>query len=212
MTDTTSVLRRLLWIPAIALLLTMAIVAGSADAATVGEEAPAFTLKSAEGSDVTLAEFKGKIVVLEWFNRECPFVRKHYDSKNMQGLQKEMAGKDVVWLTVNSSAEGKQGHETADSAKEIVAKEDAAPAHFLLDADGKVGRAYNATTTPHMFVIDKEGKLAYAGAIDDKASAYTSDIEGAKNYVRQAVEELEAGKPVSEASTKSYGCGVKYVD
>lgn len=211
-TAANSLLRRLLWIPAIALLLTMAIVAGNASAATVGEDAPAFTLPAADGATVNLADFKGKVVVLEWFNRECPFVRKHYDSKNMQGLQKEMAAKDVVWLTVNSSADGKQGHETADSAKETMAKEGMTPAHFLLDADGKVGRLYDAKTTPHMFVVDAAGKLAYAGAIDDKASAYTSDIEGAKNYVRQAVDELLAGKPVSEASTKSYGCGVKYAD
>lgn len=211
MFDLSRSLRTFAMVPALALMLTAGI-ASTSTAATVGEAAPAFTLPAVDGATVNLADYHGKVVVLEWFNKECPFVRKHYDSKNMQNLQKELTGKDVVWLTINSGAEGKQGHETAEQAKETLTKEEAAPTHYLLDANGAVGKLYDAKTTPHMYVIDKEGNLAYAGAIDDKASAYVSDIEGAKNYVRQAVEELQAGKPVSEASTKSYGCGVKYAD
>lgn len=211
MFDLSTALRRFVAVPALALLLTAGI-ASTSTAATVGETAPAFSLPAADGATVTLEQFKGKVVVLEWFNKECPFVRKHYDSKNMQNLQKELAAKDVVWLTVNSGAEGKQGHETAAQALETLSKEGAAPAHYLMDTDGTVGKLYDAKTTPHMFVIDKDGKLVYAGAIDDKASAYVTDIEGAKNYVRTAVEETLAGQAVTEASTKSYGCGVKYAD
>jgi peroxiredoxin len=211
MFDLSHALRKFVAVPAVALMLTAGII-GTSTAATVGDAAPAFSLPAADGATVALEDFKGRVVVLEWFNKECPFVRKHYDSRNMQNLQKEMAARDVVWLTVSSAAEGKQGHETAEEALATLAKEEAAPAHYLFDADGTVGKLYDAKTTPHMFVIDQEGKLVYAGAIDDKASAYVSDIEGAKNYVRAAVEEVLAGKPVTEASTKSYGCGVKYAD
>ncbi len=192
--------------------LTLGLSSASMAAATVGEAAPEFSLPGVDGKTVNLADFKGKTVVLEWFNKDCPFVRKHYDSKNMQNLQKEITGKEVVWLMINSSAEGKEGHETAAAGLETLTKEGAAPTAYLLDADGKVGKLYDAKTTPHMFVIDKEGKLAYAGAIDDKASAYASDIEGAKNYVRAAVDALLAGQTVAEASTKSYGCSVKYAN
>lgn len=212
MTMTASWLRYLIWIPAVALLLTMIIAAGNASAATVGQDAPAFTLKDPEGKDISLADYKGKVVVLEWFNNGCPFVHKHYDSHNMQDLQKEMTAKGVVWLTISSSAEGQQGYETAASAKETIAKFGINATDFLLDSAGTVGRLYDAKTTPHMFVVDKDGKLAYAGAIDDKPSADPADIKGAKNYVRQAVDEVLAGKPVSEPATKSYGCGVKYAE
>lgn len=183
-----------------------------AQAVTVGEKAPEFTAKSADGSDVKLSDYAGKVVVLEWFNKDCPFVRKHYDSANMQTLQKEYAAKEVVWLTVNSSAEGKQGYETAEAALKTVETEGAAPAHVLLDADGAVGKLYDAKTTPHMFVVDKEGTLVYAGAIDDTPSVKADDVKDAKNYVRAALDALAAGEPVAEASTKSYGCGVKYAD
>ncbi len=208
MFDLSTTLRRFVAVPVLALMLTAGI-ASTSTAATIGEAAPAFSLPAVDGSTVTLEQFKGKVVVLEWFNKECPFVRKHYDSKNIQGLQQELAAKDVVWLTINSGAEGKQGYETVEEAKATLAKEAATPTHYLMDSDGKVGKLYDAKTTPHMFVVDKEGKLVYAGAIDDKASAYVSDIEGAKNYVRAAVEETLAGTPVTEASTKAYGCGVK---
>lgn len=212
MFDMSGTLARFAAIPALALLLTVGI-ASTAPAATVGEAAPVFTATAADGATVKLEDYKGKIVVLEWFNKGCPFVRKHYDSHNMQNLQKEMTAKDdVVWLTVSSSAEGKQGYETAETAKETFAKEGMASTHYLLDSDGTIGKLYDAKTTPHMFVIDKDGKLAYAGAIDDKPSAYASDIEGAKNYVRAAVDSLEKGEAVAETATKSYGCGVKYAD
>ncbi|MDP2206469.1 MAG: thioredoxin family protein [Alphaproteobacteria bacterium] len=197
--------------------LTAAAVAGwlafsgtDALSATVGEKAPAFTAATADGKTVSLADFAGKTVVLEWHNKECPFVVKHYESGNMQALQKELTAKDVVWLTVNSSADGKQGHETAEAALKTAADSAAVPTHILLDTDGTVGRAYDAKTTPHMYVIDKEGTLVYAGAIDDRASFKQEDIPGAKNYVREAVAALAEGKAVETASTKPYGCSVKY--
>ncbi|MDE1153182.1 MAG: thioredoxin family protein [Micavibrio sp.] len=177
-----------------------------------GEAAPAFTLPAADGGTASLADYKGKLVVLEWHNKGCPFVHKQYDSGNMQALQKEYTAKDVIWLTINSSAEGKQGYETAAEALATAKDDDAAPTHVLLDADGKVGKLYGAKTTPSMFVIDKDGKLAYAGAIDDKPSTDVDDVKTAKNYVRAALDALAAGKPVETASTKSYGCGVKYAD
>lgn len=183
---------------------------GAALSATVGEKAPAFTAQAADGKTVSLSDFAGKTVVLEWHNKDCPFVVKHYESGNMQALQKEVAAKDVVWLTVNSSAEGKQGYETAEAALKTAADAGATPTHILLDTDGTVGKAYDAKTTPHMFVIDKEGTLVYAGAIDDRASFKQEDIPGARNYVREAVNALLEGKPVETASTKPYGCSVKY--
>jgi peroxiredoxin len=174
----------------------MALMPNPAAAVTVGEKAPAFTAKTADGSEVKLSDYAGKVVVLEWFNKGCPFVRKHYDSANMQTLQKEYTAKDVIWLTVNSSAEGKQGYET----------------HVVLDADGSIGKLYDAKTTPHMFVIDKEGTLVYAGAIDDTPSVKTEDVKTAKNYVRAALDALAAGEAIADASTKAYGCAVKYAD
>jgi peroxiredoxin len=197
--------------------LTAAAVAGwlafsgsDALSATVGEKAPAFTAQTADGKAVSLADFAGKIVVLEWHNKDCPFVVKHYESGNMQALQKELTAKEVVWLTVNSSAEGKQGYETAEAALKTAADADAAPTHILLDVDGAIGKAYDAKTTPHMFVVDKDGTLVYAGAIDDRASFKQEDIAGAKNYVREAVKALAEGKTLETASTKPYGCSVKY--
>jgi len=178
----------------------------------IGAPAPAFALPAADGGNVNLSDYKGKLVVLEWHNKGCPFVHKHYDSGNMQALQKEYTAKDVVWLTINSSAEGKQGYETADEALATMKDNDAAPTHVLLDADGKVGRLYGAKTTPSMYVIDKDGKLAYAGAIDDTPSTDVDDVKTAKNYVRAALDALAEGKPVAVATTKSYGCGVKYAD
>ncbi len=180
--------------------------------ATVGKKAPDFTLPAADGADVALSSFAGKITVLEWHNKGCPFVKKHYGSGNMQALQKEFTAKDVVWLTINSSAPGKQGHETAAEALETAKSDGAAPTHILLDEKGEVGKLYGATTTPTMAVIDKEGKLVYQGAIDDKSSPDPEDIKDAKNYVRAAIEAVMAGKPVEVSTTKSYGCGVKYAD
>lgn len=179
-------------------------------AATVGESAPDFTASGASGKDVKLSDYKGKLVVLEWTSTECPFVHKWYNGGDMQKLQKKAAEDGVVWLSVDSSAPGKPGYLDAKAAAEWIKEKAAAPAEVIIDARGEVGHLYGATTTPHMFVIDKEGKLAYAGAIDSIASAEVGDIPKATNYVQQALDELKAGKPVSVATTKSYGCGVKY--
>lgn len=191
-----------------AFLLVLPVVTHAA--AKVGEPAPGFTLTDIEGKEHSLSDFAGKYVVLEWVNLECPFVRKHYDSKNMQALQKDSTDKGVVWLSICSSAEGKQGNFTSDKWKEQVEKEGAAPTAVLLDPDGKVGKAYGATTTPEMFVIDAEGKIVYAGAIDSIRSTDVEDVAKAENYVKNALEATMAGKPVETAQTKSYGCSVKY--
>jgi len=176
----------------------------------VGSAAPAFSLPDTAGKTHSLADYKGKYVVLEWFNEGCPFVKKHYASGNMQKLQKEYTGKDVVWLSIASSAEGEQGHVTPESAKKTVADWKMDATKILLDHDGKVGKAYNAKTTPHMYVIDPEGKLVYQGAIDSKATANAADIDGSENYVKVALDNSRAGKPVQNSSTKPYGCSVKY--
>ena len=179
-------------------------------AATVGQPAPAFTLTDTKGTTHSLADFAGKTVVLEWFNHECPFVKKHYGAGNMQRQQAAATGKGVVWLTINSSAAGKQGHVNAEQANAILGEWKASPTAFLLDHDGTVGQAYGAKTTPHMYVIDPSGTLLYVGAIDDKRSTNQADIKTATNYVTQAFAEIRAGKPVSAASTTAYGCTVKY--
>jgi peroxiredoxin len=178
--------------------------------ARVGAPAPAFQAVDADGRTRSLKEFAGKTVILEWTNHDCPYVRKHYNSATMQTLQKEMAKEGIVWLSVISSPVGEQGHVSPAQAKELTAKRDAAPAAILLDPDSKVARAYGAQTTPHIYIIDPHGTLAYMGAIDDKPSASASSLNGAKSYVRQAIAELKAGKPVSEPATKAYGCVVKY--
>ena len=194
-----------------ALVLGAACVATGAMAqATVGQPAPAFSGVDAAGKPVTLADFKGKYVVLEWTNPECPFVKKHYDSGNMQKLQKELTGQGAAWITVISSAPGKQGHVTAAEEQAYLNKENAAPTNVIFDEDGKIGQAYGAKTTPHMFVIDDKGTLVYAGGIDSKATANPADIASATNYVNQALGEALAGKPVSQPVTKPYGCSVKY--
>jgi hypothetical protein len=178
--------------------------------AVVGQPAPGFTLPDSAGKTRSLAEFKGKVVVLEWVNPECPFVKKHYASGNMQKLQKTYAAKGVVWLTVNSSAPGKQGHLTPATAGAFVKEQGAAPTAILLDPQGQAGRAYGAKTTPHMYVIDKQGQLVYAGAIDDKPSTDPDDIPGARSYVTEGLDAVLAGKPVGTATTTPYGCSVKY--
>ena len=181
-----------------------------ADEPQVGSGAPAFTLKDTSGKEHSLSDYKGKFVVLEWFNEGCPFVKKHYTSGNMQKLQQEYTGKDVVWLSINSSAPGKEGHVTAETAQKTISEWKMNATKILLDHDGKVGKMYGAKTTPHMFVIDKEGKLVYQGAIDSKPSSDTADVEGAENYVKVALDSSMAGKPVATSSTKPYGCSVKY--
>ena len=190
-----------------------ALAAGGASAwaaAKVGEPAPAFTATDADGTARSLDEFTGKYVVLEWFNNECPFVNKQYGSGNMQKLQAEWTGRGVIWLTIASSAPERQGHMTPTQAKAVIKERGSRQTALLLDGDGAVGRLYGAKTTPHMFVIDPQGRLIYAGAIDNVASPDPADIAGANNYVQQALQESMAGKPVSVAQTQSYGCSVKY--
>ena len=194
---------------AIALVLTGASTAALATA-TVGQPAPAFSAVDATGKPVSLADFKGRHVVLEWTNPGCPFVQKHYGAGNMQATQKDALAKGVAWLTVNSTAVDARDHlKPADMAAWMQAQKAAATA-TVMDADGKVGRAYGARTTPQMFVIDPAGKLVYAGAIDDKPTANPADIPGATNHDKAALAEALAGKPVSVASTRPYGCSVKY--
>ena|ERR1700761_821983 len=180
--------------------------------ATVGQQAPAFTAKDSQGKTVSLSEYRGKYVVLEWTNRECPFTKKQYDSGNMQALQQEWTGKGVVWLTVLSSAPGGQGYLDAAGENAQLARVHAHPTAAILDPGGEIGKLYSAKTTPHMFIIDPEGKLIYAGAIDDKATTDTADVKIAKNYVSAALTEAMAGQPVQVASTRPYGCSVKYAE
>ena len=194
----------------VALALALAAAPGAAASVAVGAKAPAFSLPGSDGTTHRLADYAGKIVVLEWFNRECPYVQKHYESRNMQRLQQDYAGRGVVWLTVNSSAAGKQGHATTAGAAATIAELGAAPTAVLLDETGTVGRAYGAKTTPHMYVIGSDGTLLYQGAIDDDPSFKQDGIATARNYVRQALDETLAGRTVSEPTTTPYGCSVKY--
>lgn len=187
-----------------------AVVAGSAGAANPGTAAPDFTINDAAGKPVKLSDHKGRYVVLEWTNPECPFVQKHYNSGNMQGLQKDSAGRDVVWLTVNSTRRSHSEFKSGDQMAQWVREHAAAPNAVLIDETSATGRAYGARTTPQMFVVDPAGKIIYAGAIDDKRSTNVADVKTAKNHVRTALAEAMAGKPVSEASTRPYGCSVKY--
>ena len=178
--------------------------------AKLNEQAPNFKLADSNSKEHSLSDFSGKIVVLEWINFECPFVKKHYNSQNMQSLQLKYTKKDVVWLSINSSAEGKQGNFSNDEINNRIKNLNAKMSAYLIDADGNVGKLYGAKTTPHMYIIDKEGKLVYAGGIDDKASTDIEDIEEAENYVSLALDELLAGKNVSLQTSKPYGCSVKY--
>ena len=188
-----------------------ALFAGQANAAPViGQPAPAFAAADADGKVRTLEEFKGKTVVLEWTNEGCPYVKKHYNSGNMQGLQKSATDDGVVWLTLISSAPGQQGYLDAPGAKAWKTKANASSSAVLLDPQGRVGKAYDAKTTPHMYVIDNAGTLVYMGGIDDKATSNVADIKGATNYVTAALGDVKAGRAVAQAVTKPYGCSVKY--
>lgn len=178
--------------------------------AAVGAPAPSFTLTDTKGAAHALADFAGKPVVLEWTNPECPFVKKHYGAKNMQALQAKYVAQGAVWLSVCSSAPGKQGHYPADEWNRILAEQGSAATALLLDPDGQVGLAYGAKTTPHLFVIDAAGTLVYDGAIDDNPSTDAADIPGARAYVAEALDAVLAGAPVPVAQTKPYGCSVKY--
>jgi hypothetical protein len=187
------------------------VAAGVLHAATLGQPAPAFTLTDLDGKTHSLADFKGKTVVLEWTNPECPFVVKHYEkSGNLPATQKAATADGVVWLLINSGAAGKQGDRDAAAAKAWLAKVNSAATAYLRDSDGKVGKAYGAKVTPHLFVINAEGVLVYRGAIDSIRSANAADIPKAENYVTSALAALKAGKPVENADTKPYGCPVKY--
>jgi peroxiredoxin len=193
------------------LALGFALVANAA-AAQTAKPAPDFTATDIAGHAQALAAYKGKIVVLEWNNPDCPFVKKHYGSGNMQALQHAARAQGVVWLAVNSGASGKQGNMTADQAETVLKDRHAEVDAYILDPTGALGHLYGATSTPHMFVIDKDGNLAYSGAIDDKPTADPADVKGAKNYVKAALDALESGKQPEVRHIAAYGCGVKYAD
>ena len=193
----------------IALAAASAFSAGAAANAVVGQPAPAFKVTDLAGKPVSLADYKGKTVVLEWHNFGCPFVMKHYNSGNMQALQKKYSS-DVVWLAVNSTNKGHSDYTEPGALDKQLKGFGAAPAKYLMDEPGTMGLAYGAKTTPHMYIIDPAGKLVYNGAIDDKRSTNPADVKTSKNYVAVALEELKAGKPVSTASTAPYGCTIKY--
>jgi peroxiredoxin len=182
----------------------------AAEAPRVGAPAPGFSLPDSNGKTHSLGQYKGKYVVLEWFNPGCPFVQKHYQSENMQNLQKQFTGKGVAWLTIDSSAPGTQGSLTPAEAKKRLADWQMNPTALLLDPEGKVGHEYAATNTPHMYVIDPSGKLIYSGAIDNRPTPDPDDIKGATNYVQAALTEAMAGKPVTVPNSRAYGCPIKY--
>lgn len=197
----------------LAAALSLALVAAGSlavAAPNIGETAPEFTGTDTKGVAHALSAYRGKTVILEWTNHGCPYVQKHYGSGNMQALQKETTGTGVVWLTVISSSPGQQGHVAGLEADELTATRKAAPTAVLLDPTGQIGRLYEARTTPHMFIIAPDGKLAYAGAIDDKPTSSAADVKTAVNYVKNALAQIAAGKPVAPATTRPYGCSVKY--
>jgi len=184
----------------------------TATAKEVGEAAPSFSAETLKGESVSLADFKDKVVVLEWVNFDCPFVKKHYASGNMPKLQEEFAEKGVVWITVNSSAVGQQGYLERDAMIARAEQEGHKAPHFVMDTDGTIGKAYDAKVTPHMFIVDKAGKLVYSGAIDSISSASQDDIEKADKLFVKALEATLEGKEVSNAKNQPYGCGVKYAN
>lgn len=196
-----------------AIVFAAAMLAGHAKASAepkVGAPAPDFTVVDSSGKPQKLSDYRGKTVVLEWSNHLCPYVQKHYSSGNMQKLQQDATGKGIVWLTVLSSAEGTQGNVDAVGADKLTADRKAAPSAVLMDAEGTVGKAYDARTTPHMYVIDDKGTLRYMGAIDDKPTSEVADIAGSRNYVMEAITAVTSGKEVAETVTRPYGCSVKY--
>jgi len=196
----------------VSLFAIVVLFALSALAVKVGDAAPDFTGTDSHGQTHKLSDYHGKFVVLEWHNNGCPFTRKHYESGNMQNLQKEWTGKGVVWFTVISSAPGEQGYVTADQENDYMQKMHAAPTAALLDPKGAIGHRYDAKTTPDMFIINPQGQLIYSGAIDNKATPDPADIKGATNYVSEALQKAMEGQPVAVANTRPYGCSVKYAD
>jgi peroxiredoxin len=197
-------------IPVLSMLASLAIIASLAWAARVGDAAPDFTATDSNGQTHHLSDYRGKFVVLEWTNRGCPYTRKHYESGNMQRLQQEWTAKGVIWLTVLSSAPGKQGYMDAADENAYLKQENAHPTAALLDPTGALGHLYDAKTSPDMYIINPQGTLIYDGAIDDKPTTDQGDIQGAKNYVNLALEEAMSGKAVSDPVTRPYGCSVKY--
>jgi len=193
-------------------VLSFLVTLSTAWAAKVNEPAPDFTATDSNGNVHKLSEYRGKFVVLEWTNRGCPYTQKHYNSGNMQRLQKEWTSKGVIWLTVVSSAPGKQGYVTAAEENAYLKQVNAAPTAVLLDPTGQLGHLYDAKTTPHIFIINPQGTLIYNGAIDDRPTTDLADVNGAKNYVTAALDEATPGKPVSIATSRPYGCSVKYPD
>jgi peroxiredoxin len=193
-----------------ALILTALIFSLAAQAVRVGEPAPDFTGTDSHGQTHKLSDYKGKFVVLEWTNNGCPYTQKHYESGNMQALQKQWTAKGVVWLTILSSAQGQQGFMTAAQENSYITKVHAAPTAAILDSNGTIGHLYTAKTTPQMIVIDPAGKLVYDGAIDDHPTTDVSDIPASKNYVSAALTQAQAGQPIAMAYTRPYGCSVKY--
>jgi peroxiredoxin len=198
------------WINIVAASLALGSAFTAAAQAVVNQPAPAFSAKDATGKTVNLADFKGRHVVLEWVNPGCPFVQKHYNSGNMPATQKDAMGQGVVWLSVSSTSKDAGDYLPPAELAKWLKTRSAAPTATLIDEDGKLGRSYGARTTPHMYLIDPQGRLVYAGAIDSKPSANPADIKTATNYVKQAVGEAVAGKPVSQAQTQAYGCSIKY--
>lgn len=191
-------------------LVAVILLISSGYAVKVGESAPDFEATDSNGQVHKLSQYRGKFVVLEWHNNGCPYTQKHYESGNMQQLQKEWRNKGVVWFTVISSAPGQQGYVTAHQENDYINRMKASPTAALLDPQGDVGRLYSAKTTPHMFIVNPAGVLIYDGAIDSKATTEQADIHTAKNYVSQALEESMAGRPVSTPTSRPYGCSVKY--
>lgn len=191
------------------LIILLSLMSFPIHAVEIGEKAPLFSLQGLE-KEVSLSDFQGKIIILEWLNHGCPFVRKHYDSGNMQRLQKTYTQKDVVWLSIISSAPGKQGHVDQAEAKKDKKQNESLATDILLDPKGQVGRLYGAKTTPHMYVINQEGTLVYQGAIDDKPDTKAASIPDSKNYVALALDEVLAKRKVTQSKTQAYGCSVKY--
>jgi peroxiredoxin len=203
--------RRTLLAFAAALLVFWALpLTAQAQQATVGEQAPGFTLPDTDGEEHSLSQYEGKYIVLEWLNFGCPYVGKHYGSGNMQKLQEKYTEKGVVWLSIVSSAEGKQGYYPPEEMKAQKKKHNGNMSAILMDPSGEVGRMYGAKVTPHMYVISPEGELLYKGAIDDKPTTDEADIKGAKNYVNNALTQVMNGKKVEPKTAQPYGCTVKY--
>ena len=200
-------LKKHIMISVLALLIA---ITGFSQDLKVGKTAPDFSLTDPSGKTHRLQEYRGKYVVLEWVNYDCPFVKKHYNSGNMQALQTTYTGRDVIWLSINSSAPGKQGNFTSKEILSRAKEYGAAFSAYLIDADGKVGKAYGARTTPHMFIIDPEGQLVYDGGIDNIRSTDVDDVPRAKNFISQALDEALAGQPITDSISKAYGCSVKY--